>query len=265
VNRALIVRLVREQRVRLPLEVLLIAAWGFLLVAVFATSEVFTQQLEAQAKQFGGLLDLVGLDPLAQWASIGFQHPIFLLGGGLFSVGLGIRAIAGELEAGSLALALSRPLARRSWFASHLLVLVVGCLVIGEAYALGCLLATTVTSPMGSLEASSMLLAGVQGGLLLLALGGIGFVISAFSSERGRALSWSVGVIVVLYTASFLLPLWTPVKEAAKISPFAWFNPAPLLQRGEVAWGDWVVLGVYAAVPLSVAAWQFARRDLAGG
>ena len=187
-NRALMTRLVREQRVRLPLEVLLIGLWGFLLVAVFATSEVFTKQLEAQAKQFGGLLDLVGLDPLAQWASIGFQHPIFLLGGGLFAVGLSVRAIAGELEAGSLALALSRPLARRTWFLSHLVVLIVGCLIIGEAYALGCLLAVALTDPMGHLESVSMLLAGLQSALLLLSLVGIGFVISAFSSERGRAL-----------------------------------------------------------------------------
>ena len=42
-------------------------------------------------------------------------------------------------------------------------------------------------------------------------------------------------------------------------------TPAPLLQNGTVAWGDWLVLALYAAVPLSVAAWQFARRDLAGG
>ena len=95
--------------------------------------------------------------------------------------------------------------------------------------------------------------------------GGIGFAISAFSSERGRALSWSVGVIVVLYAANFLLPLWGPTKAAAQLSPFAWFNPAPLLQRGTVAWGDVCVLLLYAAIPLSVAAWQFARRDLAGG
>ena len=264
-NGPLISRLIREQRIRLPLEILLIGAWGFLLVAVFATSDVFTKQLEAQAEQFGGLLDLVGLDPLAQWASIGFQHPIFLLGGGLFAVGLGIRAIAGELEAGSLALSLSRPMARRTWYSSHVLVLVVGCLIISEAYALGCLLATVFTSPMGNLEASWMLLAGVQGGLLLLSLGGIGFLISAFSSERGRALSWSVGIIVILYAANFLLPLWTPAKQFAKLSPFGWFNPAPLLQRGEVAWGDWLVLALYAAVPLAIAAWQFARRDLAGG
>lgn len=264
-NRALIIRLVREQRIRLPLEVLLIATWGFLLVAVFATSDVFTKQLEAQTEQFGDLLNLVGLDPLAQWASIGFQHPIFLLGGGLFAVGLGVRAIAGELEAGSLALALSRPLARRTWYVSHVIVLIVGCVVLSEAYALGCLLATAVTSPMGHLEASWMLLAGLQGALLLLALGGIGFIFSAFSSERGRALSWSVGVIVVLYAANFLLPLWSPTKQAAKLSPFGWFDSAPLLQRGDVAWGDWLVLAIYAAVPLAIAAWQFMRRDLAGG
>lgn len=264
-NRALMTRLVLEQRVRLPLEVLLVGLWGFLLVAVFATSEVFTKQLEAQADQFGDLLDLVGLDPLAQWASIGFQHPIYLLGGGLFAVGLGVRAIAGELEAGSLALALSRPLARRSWFLSHLAVLIVGCVIIGEAYALGCLLAVAVTDPLGNLESVSMLLAGLQSALLLLALGSIGVVISAFSSERGRALAWSVGVIVVLYAANFLLPLWAPTKAAAQLSPFAWFDPAPLLQRGTLAGGDVVVLALYAAIPLSVAAWQFARRDLAGG
>ncbi len=234
-------------------------------MAVFATSEVFTAQLEAQANQFGGLLDLVGLDPLAQWASIGFQHPIFLLGGGLFAVGLGVRAIAGELEAGSLALALSRPLARRSWFASHLLVLVVGCLVLGEAYAVGCLLAIAFTHPMGNIEAWTMLFAGAQAGLLLLTLGGIGFLVSAFSSERGRALAWSVGVIVVMYAANFLLPLWEPLKDAARITPFAWFNAAPLLQRGDIAWGDVAVLALYAAVPLAIAAWQFQRRDLAGG
>ena len=41
----------------MPLQLLLIAAWGFLLVAVFATSELFSRQLEAQASQFGNLLD----------------------------------------------------------------------------------------------------------------------------------------------------------------------------------------------------------------
>lgn len=261
----LIRRLIAEQRVRMPLEFLLIGAWGFLLVAVFATSEVFTAQLEAQANEFGDLLDLVGIDPLAQWASVGFEHPIFLLGGGLFSVGLAVRAISGELEAGSLALALARPLSRGRWFASHLAVLVPGCLLLGEAYALGCLLAIGVTDPMGEIAPWTMLVAGAQGGLLLLALGGLGFLFSAFASERGRALAWSIGVIVVLYAASFLLPLWKPIAGLAQATPFAFFDPAPLLQRGEVAWGDIAVLALYALAPLSAAAVRFARRDLAGG
>ncbi len=264
-NAPLIKRLVREQRVRLPLEILLIGAWGFLLIAVFAKSPTFTNLLQQQASQFGGLLNVIGLDPLAQWATIGLRHPIFLLGGGLFAVGIGVRAIAGELEAGSLALALSRPVSRRSWFMSHIAVLVPGCLLIGVAYAVGCLVAVAVTSPVGSLEPIWVLLAGVQAALLLMAVGGIAFLISAFSSERGRALSWSVGVVVVMYAANFLLPLWNPATNLAKLTPFGWFDPAPLLQHGTIPWGDSLVLVIYAAVPLSVAAWQFSRRDLAGG
>lgn len=257
-------RLIVEQRVRLPLQALFVGAWGFLLVAVFATSEVFTAQLEQQASQFGSLLDLVGLDPLAQWATIGLQHPIFLVGGGLFAVGLGIRAIAGELEAGSLALALARPISRLQWFVSHLVVLIPGCLAVGLLYGAGCLLAASVTDPIGSLEPLRMLAGGLLGGLLLLSFGGIAFLISAFSSERGRALAWAVGIVIVMYTASFLLPLWSPTSELVKLTPFGWFDPGPLIQRGEVAWSDIAVLLAYALVPLAIAGWRFNRRDLAG-
>ena len=42
-------RLVYEQRVRLLLELLFTAAWGFLLVALFATSDTFNQMLQQQA------------------------------------------------------------------------------------------------------------------------------------------------------------------------------------------------------------------------
>lgn len=258
-------RLIGEQRARYPLQALFVAAWGFLLVAVFATSEIFSRQLEQQAAQFGSLLELVGLDPLAQWTTIGLQHPVFLLGGGLFAVGLGIRAIAGELEAGSLALALTRPISRGSWFASHLVVLIPGCFAIGLAYAGGALLATTVTDPIGSLEPLRLVAAGLLGGLLLLVFGGLALLISAFSVERGRALAWAVGIVIVMYTASFLLPLWSPTSSLVKVTPFGWFDPGPLLQRGEIAWGDVAVLTAYAVVPISVAAWRFARRDLAGG
>jgi rhodanese-related sulfurtransferase len=97
-----------------------------------------------------------------------------------------------------------------------------------------------VTDPFGTLEPLRMLAAGLLGGLLLLTFGGLAFLISAFSSERGRALAWAVGIVIVMYTASFLLPLWSPTSELVKLTPFGWFDPAPLIQRGE----DFLLLDV---------------------
>lgn len=261
----LIGRLVYEQRYRFVLEALFVGLWGFLLIALFATSDQFSQLLEQQADLLGPVMALTGLDPLAQWASVGLLHPIFFLGGGLFAIGVGIRAIAGELEAGSLALALTRPLPRLSWFASHVAVMVPGAIALGVMYGVGCLAAGVLTRPEGRLEPGWLLLAGVEAGLLLLSFGALALLFSAFASERGRALAWTVGTIIVMYAVSYLLPLWSVAEDAAKLTPFGWFEPGSIIQFGDVPWGDFLVLGLFSLVPLAVAAWRFRARDLAGG
>ncbi len=261
----LIQRLVYEQRYRFALELLLIGAWGFLLVALFATSDTFSRMLDQQAQLLGPMLALTGLDPLAQWASIGVQHPIFLLGGGMFAIGLGVRAIAGELEDGSLALALSRPISRRAWFLSHVAVLVPGSILLGLIYGVGCLLAAVLTSPRGHLDPVSLVVAGAEAGLLLLSFGAMALMFSAFASERGRALTWSVGTLIVMYAVSYLLPLWSVAESAAKLTPFGWFAPGPIIQHGEIPWSDLIALVSFSLVPLCVAGWRLQRRDLAGG
>ena len=164
-------RLVYEQRVRLALELLFTAAWGFTLVALFATSDTFNRMLAQQAQMLGPIYNLLDLDPLAQWSSIGLQHPLFFVGGGLFAIGMGIRAIAGELQDGSLALSLTRPVPRATWFASHLAVMAPGSILLGAMYGAGCLFAAGVTTHAGSLNPLWMLLAGAEGGLVLLKIG----------------------------------------------------------------------------------------------
>jgi ABC-2 type transport system permease protein len=265
VNGPLIHRLLVEQRVRLALEFLFVSLWGFLLVALFATSSTFNAMLDQEAQLLGPVYKLMNLDPLAQWASIGVQHPLFYVGGGMFAIGLGVRAIAGELEDGSLALAITRPISRRSWFASHVAVMVPGSILLGVMYGVGCLVAALVTTPKGHLTPSWMLLAGGEAGLVLLSFGSMALMFSAFASERGRALAWSVGALIVMYAVSYLLPLWSVAENAAKLTPFGWFRPGELIQHGTIPWGDVVALVLFSAIPLVVAAWQFSRRDLAGG
>jgi ABC-2 type transport system permease protein len=261
---AVLRRLLREQRVRLPLVVLFAALWGFLLVALFATSDAQTQSFQNQPGSFTAAFRIVGLDPLAAWVSIGQVHPLFGLACGLFAMGVGVRAIAGELEAGTLELTLARPIRRTSYLAAHVALLVPGAVVLAAAYALGCVVADRIFDPPGEpLAIGRMAAAALLATALVLALGGIALLVSALHSERGRALGWAIGIVVAMYAASFLFPLWDPLRPLARLSLFWYFSPGPTIQRGEVLWGDALVLALIAAATVSAAFWWFGRRDLA--
>ena len=259
----LIRRLVLQQRIQLPLELVFTFAWGTMLVALFATSDKFGSMLQQQAEMLGGAWALVGLDPLRQWMTVGLLDPPFFLGGGAFAIGIGLRCVAGELQDGSLALALARPISRRSWYLSHLAVMIPGSFLIGVFYAIGCIVAAQLTSPIGSLDPLYTVLASLEAGLLFIVFGSFATFFSAFSTEKGRAMGWTLGVLVVMYMLAFLLPLWGTGEDLAKLTPFGWYVPGPILQTGDIPWGDVGMLALFAIVPLAVGGWRFATRDLA--
>lgn len=263
-NAPLIRRLALQQRIQLPLELVFTFAWGSMLVALFATSDKFGSMLDQQAEMLGGAWALVGLDPLRQWITIGLLDPPFFLGGGAFAIGIGLRCVAGELQDGSLALALARPISRRSWYLSHIAVMVPGSFLIGAFYAFGCIVATQLTTPIGSLDVGYTILASLEAGLLFTVFGSFAMCFSAFSSEKGRAMAWTLGVLVVMYMLAFLLPLWGTGADLAKLTPFGWYVPGPILQTGDIPWGDVGMLALFAAVPLAAGGVRFATRDLAG-
>ena len=60
-----------------------------------------------------------------------------------------MRAIAGELEGGTLELVLTRPVSRVRYLLSWIAVLVPGAAAIALAYSLGCILAWELFHPVG--------------------------------------------------------------------------------------------------------------------
>jgi ABC-type transport system involved in multi-copper enzyme maturation permease subunit len=256
VNWPVIHRITVQQRIQLPLELAFTFVWGYMLVALFATSDKFGSMLQQQAEM------LVGLDPLRQWMTIGLLDPPFFLGGGAFAIGIGLRCVAGELQDGSLALALTRPISRRSWYLSHLAVMIPGSFLIGVFYAFGCMVASWATTPIGSLDPWYTILASLEAGLLFTVFGAFATMFSAFSAEKGRAMAWTLGVLVVMYILAFLLPLWGTGENLAKLTPFGWYVPGPILQTGDIPWGDVGMLALFAAVPLAIGGVRFVRRDL---
>jgi ABC-2 type transport system permease protein len=255
-------RVLWEQRVRLPLIVAFSLVWGFLLVTLYGHLSPQERNLGPQEVQIA--LRLLGIDPLAAWVTVGQEHPLYLGASMLFLVGGGVRAIAGELEGGTLELVLSRPVSRSSYLLSWIGVLVPGAALIALAYSAGCILAWEIFQPAdGHLDPWAMLLSAVYTLFLLAAIAGASLLCSALASERGRALAWAAGIVVGTYAWNFLLSLVSSLRPLAHLSPWWYFAPGSVIEGGAIPWLDAAVLLAIALVTGALSLWIFARRDLA--
>ena len=262
-NATVVRRIVWELRVRFPLIAVLVALWGFALVALFSTADDQTRTAGLNGN-ISLAFRLAGLDPLAAWTVLGQTHPILLVAAFLFIIGLGVRSVAGEHEAGALDLTLARSLTRRSYLASHVGVLVPGAAVLALAYATGAVVADRIFDPPGvPLEPGRMALSAFQAWLLFMAVGALALLVSALLSERGRALGIAVGITLGMYVGNFLFALWEPLRFLTRVTLFWNFAPGPTIQNGEIPWGNCAVLAGFTAVALGVAFFAFAQRDLA--
>jgi ABC-2 type transport system permease protein len=262
VSVAVVRRVLWEQRVRLPLLWLFALVWGVLIVTVYDITPVPQRQLGPE--QIQSALRIFNIDPLSAWVGVGQSHPLFLAAAGVFLVGGAVRAIAGELEAGTLELTLARPLSRSRYLLSYVAVLVPGALVFAAAYAGGALVSFDLLSPSpGHLALEPMLKMAGLTALLLLAIAGYSLLCSALAADRGRALSFALGITIAMYAWSFLAPLAAALKPFARISLWWWYSPSRVLEGGSFPLGDALVLALVAVSTTTAALVVFLRRDLA--
>ena len=101
---------------------------------------------------------------------------------------------------------MARPVSRRRYLGTHVVLLVPGCALVALAYALGALAGDrTFDAPGAPLQLSRMLLAALESALLLLAIGTLAVLVSAYSSERGRALAWVLGISIAIRNGVYVV------------------------------------------------------------
>jgi ABC-2 type transport system permease protein len=260
--RPLLVRIGWEHRVRLPLIGLFALAWGFLIVTFYAYADT-TTQTNFGPEQIRSALRIFGGNWLAIWVGLGAAHPLLLAASCVVACGTAVRAIAGELEGGTLDLVLSRPVERTRYLAAYGAFILAALAVIALLYGAGAYAAWEIVRPEpGALSGPSLLRASLMLALLLWAIAGYSLLCSAHARERGRALGLAIGLTIGLYAWNFLASLVGALAPFARISPWYWFNPAPVLAGGGFPWWDALVLASVAVVGCGAALREFLRRDL---
>jgi ABC-2 type transport system permease protein len=254
----------RAQRGRVLAIALALGLWGFLMPVVYAT---FGRQMETLL-QSGivpeAFLRLLGADPfsLGGAVALGAVHPVALGLQLVYPVGFAAFAIAGERQRGTLEVLLSRPVSRRSVFATLLLALALIAVLTTAAQVAGTILGAAAYDVAGRLDAGALAFLWLNTVALLVALGAVSLAASAASDRV--AMPAAIGLVLVIagYVLEVLGTIWPDAAFLQPLSPFHYLRPLDIL-AGREATTDVLVLLALAVAGAAFGLWRFPRRDLA--
>jgi ABC-type transport system involved in multi-copper enzyme maturation permease subunit len=209
---------------------------------------------------FSGSADADIFSP-PHFLAFGFGHPLFLVLVFTVAIGMGIGAIATDVETGRAELLFTAPVRRTAILRTRL-----GGWLVAETAVICCGLAGALIGEQISPDLSDVSVVvpfrvALQLASLVAFVGAVAFTASAHARSRGSALGVAVGVTAGSYVLNLVALLWSPLSFAQHLNPFGYYSPTTAADG--IVWSDAAVLVGAAAVLLLAAHRALARRDLA--
>lgn len=188
----------------------------------------------------------------------GLLVPILLA---VFAISAGMKAIAGDEEAGTLDLVMAQPVGRSSLALQRFGAVVVAVVVIGTMVGLA---VTGMRGPAQYPEVSAANIAATTFQLVLFGafFGALSYGVGAWTGRRSIALAVGATVAVIGYLCNSFLPQVQGLAWTEKVSPFHWYIGGEPLFNG-LDWGGIGLLAGFTALLVGLGTWRFTRRDLA--
>ena len=215
---------------------------------------------EMIAGVFGGMLQ--GLEPLELWLVTLLLHPFLLVVLTVAVIAIATRALAGEIDRGTIDLLLSHPIPR--WqlpLAAATLQLLSVTLLVGVVLAWISLGLRFAGLELGSWPAFGWVAVNLWS--TFLAIGAICLAFSAAAERHGVALGRAAGFVLVSFLVNLLASLWSKVRFLEVLSVFHYYRPQPVVTSGSPIWGDLATLLTIAFAAFVIAVVTFQRRDIA--
>jgi ABC-2 type transport system permease protein len=175
--------------------------------------------------------------------------------GALWAALATVRVLRGEEDQGRWDLLLAEPVSSARAVAAHLLVLFVGCALLGIAVA-GVLVGA-------GQPAQGSVLYGTGVGLLAATGVGLGALTAQLFGQRRRAAGFAGGAIGVLYVVRMLSDSSAGLSWLRWLTPFGWVEDLRAFAGDHLL--PLVPLAVLPVVLVGAAAWARSRRDLGSG
>ena len=145
--------------------------------------------------------EFLALSGLAGYLSLGFTYPLYLVLAGAAVIGFAARSLAGEMDRGTIQIALSRPISRPAVYVSRVFGAAIVCLLIALIGPAGMIAGLLYARPEGAFSYEHLAVEALNGLALFWAIAGLTLleqrrrpVARAASSSRGN---WIAGALVL--------------------------------------------------------------------
>jgi ABC-2 type transport system permease protein len=179
----------------------------------------------------------------------------------VFAISAGVKAIAGDEEAGTLDLVQAHPVSRISLALQRFSAILSALLAVA---AVMCLVVIALRGPgqFTALSPGHILAICFQLALFGLLFAALAYGVGAWTGRRVYAIAAGAAVAVLGYLGDSFFTQIDGLKWTEKFSPFDWYLGGEPLKNG-VQWGHAGLLVGLAVLFVALGTWRYNRRDIA--
>lgn len=230
----------------------------------FAGNQAFFEQIQkVMTEDMLAAFGAAGMDfgTFGGFLGVEYLSLIWVFVVGFAVIGFASKAIAADIDAGTMELTLTQPVSRTTVAVSRYVALVVFAVVLNLATVVPIMLAAKFYDV--SFQSDAMLLLFAAGTLLTLAIGGIAYAVSALSSAGGRVTAVVGGMLGTMWLLNFISAVNKGTEFLGKLTVFHYWKPGTIIDEVTTKPETWWVFGIVAIICPIIAVWQFMRRDVA--
>lgn len=179
---------------------------------------------------------------------------------GIYAVIFCAGIIAKEVDKGTIELLLSQPLRRYQVLMSKYAVFLLGLFAIALASFIGMVFGFATIEAKANY--ANIVLAFVQGFLLVAAIGSYSTLFSCFFLDPRKSMAVSGFLTAALYILNFIAPSLGSFEWLKRLSLFYYYQAFPILESARM---NWAGIGIYLGIALgciAVGIAVFERRDI---
>jgi ABC-2 type transport system permease protein len=191
-----------------------------------------------------------------------WNHPVVLALLAAPMILLASRAIAGEIEAGTMELLLGQPLARSTYLTTQNIFAIIVLLALVGMMLLGVYLGLSLFNLHQTLPWPTFLPVAANLVSLQIAIYGVTLLVSSTAREGGRVATVALLFVLISLLVEAVARLWPKIQFLSTYTIFNYYSPQQIVMNNTTPWRDMLILLGVGLVSGGLGWWKFMRRDI---